>query len=98
VHGAEEVRAAYERMTAALGEAMRPAVVQRMAPAGIDVRVAGYQDETYGPMVTLGLGGSVALANPRLAVRVLPLTDADATRLVGAAAVARLGGPRGAKP
>ncbi len=82
VHGPDEVRAAYERMVALLGDAMVPAMVQRMAPAGVDVLVAGHQDPTYGSIVSLGLGGSVADANPRRAVRVLPLTDADAHRLV----------------
>ena len=82
VHGPDEVRSAYERMVEGLGSAMRPAMVQCMAPSGVDVLVAGHQDPTYGSIVSLGLGGSVADANPRRAVRVLPLTDADAHRLV----------------
>ena len=35
---------------------------------------------SYGAVISLGLGGSVAQANPRRSVRVLPLTDADARR------------------
>ena len=82
VHGAEEVRAAYGRMSALLGAAMVPAVVQCMAAAGVDARVAAHQQPSYGGVISLGLGGSVAKANPRRSVRVLPLTDADARRLV----------------
>ncbi|MGZ4726242.1 MAG: bifunctional acetate--CoA ligase family protein/GNAT family N-acetyltransferase [Acidimicrobiales bacterium] len=82
VHGAEEVRAAYERMVSLLGDAMVPAMVQCMAPAGVDVRVAAHQQPSYGAVISLGLGGSVAMANPRRSVRVIPLTDADARRLV----------------
>jgi acyl-CoA synthetase (NDP forming)/RimJ/RimL family protein N-acetyltransferase len=84
VHGPDEVRAAYERMVSLLGGAMRPAMVQRMAPTGFDVLVAGHQDATHGPVVSLGLGGGVAAANPQRALRVLPLTDADARRLIDA--------------
>ena len=82
VHGAEEVRAAHERMSALLGDAMMPAIVQRMAPSGVDVRVATHQQPLYGAVISLGLGGSAAQANLRRAVRVLPVTDADALRLI----------------
>ena len=90
VHGPDEVRAAYDRMVGLLGDAMRPAMVQRMAPSGVDALVAGHQDPAYGSIISLGLGGSVTDANPRRAVRVLPLTDADARRLVDASPLAPL--------
>ncbi len=82
VHGPDELRAAYGRMVALLGDAMVPAMVQCMAPSGVDVRVAAHQQPSYGAVISLGLGGSVALANPRRSVRVIPLTDADARRLI----------------
>ena len=84
VHGADEVRAADERMTALLGPAMVPAIVQRMAPAGVDARIAAHQQPSYGGVISVGLGGSVAPANLRRSFRVLPLTDADAARLIDA--------------
>ncbi len=90
VHGPDEVRAAYERMVAMLGPAMEPAMVQSMAPAGVDVLVAGHQDRLYGSIISLGLGGSVADANPRRSVRVLPLTDRDAERLIDSSPLAGL--------
>jgi hypothetical protein len=57
-------------------------MVQCMAPSGVDVRVAAHQQPSYGAVISLGLGGSVAMANPRRSVRVIPLTDADARRLI----------------
>ncbi len=42
---------------------MMPAIVQRMAPSGVDVRVAAHQQPSYGAVISLGLGGSVAQAN-----------------------------------
>jgi len=98
VHGADEVRAAHERMSAALGDAMVPAIVQCMAPAGVDVRVATHQQPLYGAVISLGLGGSAAQANLERAVRVLPLTDADALRLIETSPLIPLfneQGPRG---
>ena len=82
VHGSDEVRAAYTRMVSTLGEAMVPAIVQRMAPSGVDVRVAAHQQPLYGAVISLGLGGSAAQANLQRAVQVLPLSDADALRLI----------------
>jgi hypothetical protein len=90
VHGPDEVRAAYERMRHQLGTAMVPAVVQRMAAGGADVAVGAHQDPSYGTVVGVGLGGSVAAANPRRSRRVAPLTDAVAARLVGVAPVGGL--------
>jgi acyl-CoA synthetase (NDP forming) len=90
VHGADEVRAAFERMAGALGDAMHPAMVQRMAPAGLDVVVAGHQDLAQGAVISVGFGGTVADANPRRAVRVAPITDADARRVVADSPLAGL--------
>ena len=98
VHGPDEVRAAYERMRALLGDAMVPAIVQGMAPSGVDVRVAAHQQPSYGAVISLGLGGSVAQANPQRSVRVLPLTDADARRLIDASPLVPLLADHGAPP
>jgi len=83
----ESVHDAYDRMAAALGGAMRPAVVQHMATAGVDVLVVGHQHVAFGAVVSIGLGGSMAFATTDLPVRVLPLSDTDATAVVAASAV-----------
>jgi len=83
------VAAAYERMEALLGDAMRPAVVQRMLPAGVDVAVRLRQDPASGSVVSCGLGGAAAGATAE-PMRALPVSDDDARRLVGQSAVAGL--------
>lgn len=95
LHEADDVRGAFERMRELLGEAMHPAVVQRMAEPGVEVLVAGHQHASFGAVVTCGLGGPTTGANPALPVRVLPLTDRDAERLVAGSPVARLLADRG---
>lgn len=86
---AAAVRAAHQRMTDRLGAAMRPAVVQRMLPAGVDVAVRLHQDPTGGSVVACGLGGAARGAAPEPR-RALPVTDVDAARLVAASAVGPL--------
>ena len=77
VHGDEELRAAYGRMAALHGPAMDPALVQQMAPTGTDVAIGLHQHPAMGSVVTLGLAGVAAVE-----LRILPLTDMDAERLV----------------
>jgi acyl-CoA synthetase (NDP forming) len=88
LHDEHQLRAAYERMSARLGDAMRPAVVQTMVPPGADVLVAAHQHASFGGTVSVGIGGAMAAANPDLPTRILPLTDADADRLVASSPVA----------
>ena len=90
LHDEAALRAAHARMVAGLGEAMVPALVQRAAPPGADVLLAGHQHPTFGGVVRLGLGGAAASANGELPVRVLPLSAEDAHDLVEAAPVAGL--------
>ncbi len=87
---ATSVRAAYERMAASLGDAMHPAVVQRMASPGADVLVVGHQHAAFGAVVSVGLGGSMAFATADLPVRVLPLSDTDAAEVVASSPVRAL--------
>jgi acyl-CoA synthetase (NDP forming)/RimJ/RimL family protein N-acetyltransferase len=87
---ADAVRAAHRRMSAALGAAMDPAVVQAMAAPGVDVLVAGHQHPAFGGVVSVGFGGSMAFASTDLPVRVLPLSDTDAASMVSASPVGAL--------
>jgi acyl-CoA synthetase (NDP forming) len=90
MHDADELSVTYERMCARLGAAMERALVQAMAPAGIDVQVIAHQDAQLGPLVALGRGGSAGSSPDELEVRLVPLTDLDASRLVAASPVAEL--------
>lgn len=87
----EEVAAAYAR----LGEAARDesgdgtpvaleVLVQRMAPDGVDVGMAVHQHPEVGAVASMGLGGIAAVADRNPPVALVPLTDADAGRLVAA--------------
>jgi acyl-CoA synthetase (NDP forming)/GNAT superfamily N-acetyltransferase len=90
LHDDESVRAAYERMVEVLGDAMHPTVVQAMVPPGADVLVAAHQHPSFGGVMSLGVGGVMASTNRDLPTRILPLTDADASRLVELSSVAPL--------
>ena len=90
VHGDDEVRDAYARMCDLLGEAMNPAVVQVMVPEGVECRVGVFRHAVLGDVMTLGPGGAVAERVSGEAMRILPLTDADADRLIDASVVGPL--------
>jgi acyl-CoA synthetase (NDP forming)/RimJ/RimL family protein N-acetyltransferase len=85
---AEELRHSYARMETSLGDAMHPALVQAMAPPGTDVAIRLVQSPAVGSVISLGIGGAVADQVGFDALRVLPLTDLDADRLVDASRVA----------
>ena len=90
VHGDAEVRAAFGRMCALHGEAMLPAVVQVMVPEGVECRVGIYRHPTLGDVLGLGPGGASAERMAEEALAILPLTDADAVRLVESSVVGPL--------
>jgi acyl-CoA synthetase (NDP forming) len=78
-----ELEGAYTRMVAALGShAMSEAIVQRMAPGGVETRVTLEVDEVFGPVLGFGLGGAFADAIDDRNVRAVPVTDVDARELV----------------
>jgi hypothetical protein len=88
LHDDAQLEAAYNRMLAARGEAMLPAVVQAMVDAAAMVRVELIQDPDLGSFVRVGLGGAAGANLAPLAQRFLPLTDADVSFLVDVLAAA----------
>lgn len=90
VHDDEEIGKAYRRMREHLGEAMRPALVQAMAAPGIECLVGLHRHPVLGDVMTLGAGGATAERLEQVAVRILPLTDTDARRLVRSSRVGPL--------
>jgi acyl-CoA synthetase (NDP forming)/RimJ/RimL family protein N-acetyltransferase len=82
LHSEAEVRQSHERMTALLGDAMRPAIVQAMAEPGIDVAVRLVQSPEMGAILSIGHGGMVLEQVGFDSLRFLPLTDLDAERLL----------------
>lgn len=76
------VRSAWQRMCASLGEDALPAVVQAMVGGGSDVAISVEDHPEVGPVLALGPGGASAALDPAVDLRVLPVTDLDAERLV----------------
>ncbi|WP_265296447.1 acetate--CoA ligase family protein [Streptomyces sp. SHP 1-2] len=56
-------------------------LVEAMAPAGVDLVVGARRDPVFGPVVLLGLGGTTAEALADVAVRLAPLTPAEAAAM-----------------
>lgn len=79
--GADAVRHAFARVTAAAADA-RGAFVQEMVDEGIEVLIGVVRDPQFGHAIGLGLGGSAVEALNLLAFRLHPLTDRDAEDLV----------------
>ena len=79
---ADAVAAAFGEMEQRFGAAMGGAIVQRMAPPGLEVIVGVTQDPLFGPLLLFGLGGVTAELLADRALRILPVTDADAHELV----------------
>jgi acyl-CoA synthetase (NDP forming)/RimJ/RimL family protein N-acetyltransferase len=90
VHGPDEARAAYTRMRERLGDAMVPALVQRMVNPGVDVRVGALADLAIGAAVSFGRGGAGTDTEPVTPdrVRLAPLTDIDSRTLIDQSDVA----------
>jgi acyl-CoA synthetase (NDP forming)/GNAT superfamily N-acetyltransferase len=81
---AQAQRAASETTEAVRRAGGEPAgtIVQRMAPAGIELVAGVLADPDFGPVVACGLGGRTAELLADVAVRLAPLSDADARDLV----------------
>ena len=95
----EEVRHAFTAMRSSIGSAMTGAIVQPMAPAGVETIVGLTQDQSFGPIVMFGLGGVAAELLGDVAFRVAPLSDLDAGELIREPRSAKLlFGYRGAPP
>ena len=81
-HDPDAVGDAFDEMSARFGDDMDGAVVQRMAPPGLEVIVGVTQDPLFGPLLLFGLGGVTAELLADRALRILPVTDEDAHELV----------------
>lgn len=78
----DDVAGAFREMKARIGSAMEGAVLQPMAPTGVETIIGVIQDPLLGPLVMFGLGGVATELLADRAFRILPLTDADAAELV----------------
>lgn len=97
---AEDLRAAWSGMVAALGEeGASHLVVQRMCGPGVATVVGSSEDPLFGPILTFGLAGVATELLGDRAYRIPPLTDQDVADLVRSVRAAPLlFGHRGADP
>ncbi|HYJ70027.1 MAG TPA: acetate--CoA ligase family protein [Nocardioidaceae bacterium] len=82
-----ELAAAYEDLTTGLAATAPTAqvdgfLVQRYVP-GVEMLLGIVRDPTFGPVVLVGTGGTVAEAIDDVAAGLPPLTTSDAARLIG---------------
>ena len=86
VQGAEAIARAYEDVLAAArrvpGAEIRGVLVQAMAPAGIEMLVGIHRDATFGPMLTVALGGIHAEALRDAALAPVPVSREHAWKLL----------------
>jgi acyl-CoA synthetase (NDP forming)/GNAT superfamily N-acetyltransferase len=82
LHGEQEVRAAYQELTATFGARLTGVLVQPMLTGGVEVLAGVVQEPVFGPLVVFGLGGVATEVLGDHAARLTPLTDADADDLI----------------
>jgi acyl-CoA synthetase (NDP forming) len=83
--GDQEVRRAAREMTAALGARGHPPtgfIVQAMVPEGVELIVGVVHDRSFGPVIACGAGGTLVELLRDVAVRLAPLTGADAAEMI----------------
>jgi acyl-CoA synthetase (NDP forming) len=80
---AAAVTAAGTAMRERLGDQLEGFVVQRMAPAGIELLAGIATDPAFGPLVIFGAGGTAAELLKDRVVRPAPLNATDAERMIG---------------
>ncbi|MFI7129342.1 acetate--CoA ligase family protein [Nonomuraea sp. NPDC050153] len=74
----DELEAALDRLDAA---GARRYLIEKMAPPGVDLIVGARRDPVFGPIVLAGLGGTVAEALADVAIRLAPLSLAQAASM-----------------
>ena len=96
------VRAAVDTLTArfqTLGARLDGILLQREIPGGLEALVGITTDETFGPLVVCGLGGTLVEILHDVAFRLPPVTDLDADEMLARLRASRLlDGYRGAPP
>lgn len=81
------------------GNASGEWIVQKMAPAGIEVFIGGRRDAEFGPVILFGLGGIFVEVMKDVVMRVAPANEKTAREMIGEIKGAGLlKGFRGRKP
>jgi acetyl coenzyme A synthetase (ADP forming)-like protein len=100
--GPDAVREAADRIRAAVestGHPLQGMILQPMAPDGVELIVGVVHDQSFGPVVACGAGGTIAELIRDVAVRITPVTDLDADEMLRSLKTfPLLDGYRGAEP
>jgi acyl-CoA synthetase (NDP forming) len=99
VKDAGGIRAAWADFAARFGPGLTGMLVQRMVPDGVEMLVGATADPVFGPLLVCGSGGILVDLIGDSAVRLHPVTQADAHEMIDELKAARLlRGYRGAPP
>jgi acetyltransferase len=60
----------------------RPYLLEEMAPDGLELIIGAVRDPSFGPVVLVGLGGTIAEALKDVSRRVAPITAVDAQEML----------------
>jgi len=87
IHGADEARAAYQKIHANVAKAVPGAKVQgilveEMAGKGVEVIVGASRDARFGPLMMFGLGGTLVEVLKDVSFRLAPMWQISAERMV----------------
>jgi acetyl coenzyme A synthetase (ADP forming)-like protein len=83
--GAEAVSAAAREIAASVsraGHRLEGLLVQPMAEGGVELLMGVVHDESFGPVIACGAGGTGTEVLGDVAVRITPLTDIDAAEML----------------
>jgi acetate---CoA ligase (ADP-forming) len=100
--GGDAVRAGVRRIEVAVagaGRRLDGVIVQPMAAAGVELLVGVVHDDSFGPVIACGAGGTSVELLRDVAVRIAPLSDLDAEEMLRSLRTfPLLDGYRGAAP
>lgn len=79
----KQLAAAYSEIAAAVPKAKLDGIlVQKMAPAGVELLVGGKQDVQFGPVLAFGLGGIFVEIFKDVSLRICPIEKSDAREMI----------------
>ncbi|MDD1775810.1 MAG: acetate--CoA ligase family protein [Candidatus Methanomethylicus sp.] len=97
--GAKEAYGKIEEIKTKTGCMLEGALVEQMAPPGVETIIGAKRDPQFGPVIMFGLGGIFVEVFKDIAFRVAPLTKYDAMDMISELkAYVILKGIRGKKP
>jgi acetyltransferase len=78
----KQLSAALQRIDKIRCTGKRRYLIEEMAGPGLDLIVGGLRDAVFGPVVLLGMGGTMAEALKDVSMRLAPLQPADAEEMI----------------